>query len=763
MSRSSQIIDLKVNGRLFPTYILARFPTSKLPDILTEGDPCNANTTDVKKNLRQYQEFIGYYLDFKSPFKDILIYHGLGSGKTATSINVYNILYNYTPGWNVFILIKASLRGGWIDDIKKWLRKDEYEFRYKNIIFIHYDSPIADRQFLDAVKNVDGAKKNMFIIDEVHNFIRNVYSNITSNTGKRAQVIYDYIVQDKLENKDTRTLVISATPAVNNPFELALLFNLLRPGIFPKSEVQFNNLFISDTGYASINTNKQNLFQRRIMGLVSYYYGATPDYFASKTVHYEDVPMSEYQEEIYNFYEEIEETIARKSKGTSQTYKSYTRQSCNFVFPPISQTVTGELRPRPGKFRISEKEAEKLLENRDIDTKNDHKTQYIDAINLFVKSFDEYLGEKDRKDREQNYTIIKDVEIFINKYKGNYKEFHKSEKKKSTLYNAMYMCSAKMLHIIFNIMFSAGPTQVYSNYVLMEGLQIFKVYLKYFGFYNYMIKKELQKGKIGYIEFHGGIKDIEDRYNAMREFNKPENRFGEYLKIILISPAGAEGLNLRNVRQVHIMEPYWNEVRISQMMGRAIRLCSHADLPAKDRHVDVFRYRSVRTKDSKITTDKYIEDLARSKDSLIQSFLNSMKEVAVDCVLNKNHNKIAEDINCFQFEEPSLFNEFTGPAYKEDINDDVNFDNGMNSKNSIMVKVKVLEIKAVKLLSKPDEEIKYSKPSMYWYYSKNGTVYDHDLHYVIGKVAMDADGLPIKLDKDTYIIDRMVNLDLIKM
>ena len=33
---------------------------------------------------------------------------------------------------------------------------------------------------------------------------------------------------------------------------------------------------------------------------------------------------------------------------------------------------------------------------------------------------------------------------------------------------------------------------------------------------------------------------------------------------MMISPAGAEGINLNNVRQVHILEPYWNEVRIEQ-------------------------------------------------------------------------------------------------------------------------------------------------------------------------------------------------------
>ena len=109
----------------------------------------------------------------------MLLYHGLGSGKTASTINLMNILYNYTPYWNVFILIKASIRGDWMDEIKTWLSKDEYSKRMENIKFIHYDSPYADKNFLDAIKESDSSKKSMYIFDEVHNFINNVYNNIT--------------------------------------------------------------------------------------------------------------------------------------------------------------------------------------------------------------------------------------------------------------------------------------------------------------------------------------------------------------------------------------------------------------------------------------------------------------------------------------------------------------------------------------------------------------------------------------------------------
>ena len=587
----SKYIDFKINGKLFPSWIVKNFKEYHLPELIrAAGDPCNQkdSTGAMRLELRKYQVFVSSFLDYKSPYRDILLYHGLGSGKTATAINIYNVLYNYTSGWNVFLLIKASLRGNWLSQLKQWLSTNDYEYRYKNIIFLHYDSPFADRDFVDAKKNVDNSKKTLYIVDEVHNFIRNVYSNISSTGGKRAQIIYDYIIQDKKENPDTRVVLLSGTPVINHMYETALLFNLLRPNAFPRSESEFNQLFISGngsgSGYQTMNKNNKNLFQRRILGLVSYYYGSTPDNFASKTVNYVDVPMSEYQVDVYNYYEEIEGKAALKAKGKggSQTYKSYTRQACNFVFPQISQNVSGETRPRPGKFRISERDAEKLGEGKDLKKTEGsdtvlHVSKYLEAMALFITELTAHFDKANSNDINNKHTIQNDVETFNTKYKNDFTKFHEKEKVKSSLYAAMVNCSTKMVNIVFNIMISHGPTLVYSNYVLMEGLQVFKIYLKYFNFYNWMDKKQIIQNKVGYTEFHGSI-NSEDRYKGMDLYNSIDNKYGKIIKIMLISPAGAEGLSLSNVRQVHIMEPYWNEVRITQMIGRAIRFCSHRDL-----------------------------------------------------------------------------------------------------------------------------------------------------------------------------------------
>lgn len=763
----NKYVDLKVNGRLFPSFLMANFKNFRLPEIIRkeDEDPCNVST---KLELRKYQLFLSKYLDYRSPYRDILIYHGLGSGKTATAINIYNMLYNYTPGWNVFVLIKASLKNDpWLKDIKTWLAKDEYDFRYKNFIFVHYDSPFADRDFLDAVKNADSSKKSLFIIDECHNFIRNVYSNISSKAGKRASTIYDYIIQDKRENEGTRVVCISGTPAINTPYELALLFNMLRPGSFPKSENEFNQIYISDSIYPTISKQSKNMYQRRIMGLVSYYIGATPDLYATKKVNYVDVPMSPYQKDIYGYFESVEDNIAKKSKGKSSMFMSYTRQACNFVFPAISQKVTGENRPRPNKFKISEREAMKLLEGDDsklkMDKANDkfmNVSMYLKTLTLYTDSFDKYIAEKQAEDQKNKHSLYDDYNIYLKTYEGDFVNFINNHKKTSAVFKALTDCSRKFVNIIFNILQSVGPTLVYSNYVLMEGFEVFKIYLKYFDFHN-ATKGAKNNGK-GYVEFHGGIKDRDQRTEAVKLYNQPDNMNGAVVKIILISPAGAEGLSLKNCRQVHITEPYWHEVRIVQMIGRAVRQCSHKDLPMDQRTVDVFRYRSIRENDSRWTTDLFVEDVARSKEGLVQSFLDTLKEIAIDCMLFKNHNMMMNEYKCFQFEQPSLFQNQISSAYKEDLYDDVKMNNGSNSTGSLTVKIKVMEIMCVLLENDDPANPIYSKNAIkYWYHPESHIVYDHTLHYPVGKIKLDDAGIPEKASKEHYILSDVIPIPML--
>lgn len=743
-------------GRLFPTWILKNYRKYVLKKIEKNKneDPCNTNIN--KDSLREYQTFLSAYLNYESPYRSILVYHSMGSGKTTTAINIYNILYNYTPGWNVFILIKASLKDDpWMKDLNRWLSEDDKEHRMKNIIFIHYDSPYADDNFIDAIKTVDASKKNLFIIDEAHNFIRNVYSNITSREGKRAQVIYEYIIQDYKDNDHTRIVLLSGTPAVNNPYEFALIYNMLRPNIFPSTELEFNNIFITAGQYQHLNPSSKNLFQRRIIGLTSYYLGATPDTYASKSINYIDLPMEKYQDDIYAEFEKTETEAAINSGNNDSLYRSYTRQVCNFVFPNINGEINGSLRPRPNKFKISISEANLIDEGKSkIKFVGENKDKlfnlknYQDTISKFIDYTKEYFNNIKNDDLKNGRTIFNDYDSFKNEYDGDFFNFYKNAPNKSNLFKELYKCSPKYIFCVFTILKCKGPVVVYSNYVKMEGLESFKIYLELFGF-SVHDPENTSKG-LFYGEYHGGIKDRSIREATRKKYNEKQNMYGEYLKIIMISPAGSEGISLNNVGEIHILESYWNENRISQIIARGIRQCSHADLPMKDRHVNVYRYKALRLNGAKMTSDQYIEELAKNKDNLIGTFSDAIKESAVDCELFKEHNMLNSNYKCFKFSENSFFDKNVGPVYKDDIYDDMKMDNGSNSTNSYVKQVKVMKIKAVEKLDK--NENVYSDPKDYWINHDTDVIYDYELKYPIGKIMKDADNLPIKINSNTFVI-----------
>jgi SNF2 family DNA or RNA helicase len=130
--------------------------------------------------------------------------------------------------------------------------------------------------------------------------------------------------------------------------------------------------------------------------------------------------------------------------------------------------------------------------------------------------------------------------------------------------------------------------------------------------------------------------------------------YGKKLKVLLGSPSIKEGVSLTAVRQVHILEPYWNQARLDQVIGRASRYCSHKDLPEEERVVDVFIYVAIHepndlddsneTIKSPQTVDEYIQQLSEQKNKLVKEFEKAIKEAAVDCTINKNAND--PDIKC---------------------------------------------------------------------------------------------------------------------
>ena len=144
---SNHILPDSNLGTLFFNWLNTNYKKYRaLPPSKTNKDDCNELAAFKKEEFkfRKHQEFVAHFLNYKSPFNCLLLYHGLGSGKTCSALNIFNKLYEDYKKWNVYILIKASLENTpWKEDMKKCLITN-YEQKEKCIHFIHYDAPNAD-------------------------------------------------------------------------------------------------------------------------------------------------------------------------------------------------------------------------------------------------------------------------------------------------------------------------------------------------------------------------------------------------------------------------------------------------------------------------------------------------------------------------------------------------------------------------------------------------------------------------------------------
>jgi hypothetical protein len=256
-------------------------------------------------------------------------------------------------------------------------------------------------------------------------------------------------------------------------------------------------------------------------------------------------------------------------------------------------------------------------------------------------------------------------------------------KKEIYLRDQLENFSPKYKAILENIRVSPGPVLVYSQFKTLEGIGIFaaalraapEAYLPLDVQLNATGEWEIpevlmEKGRSRYI-LYTGDQPLEKRRLLLQLYNadvaglpprlsaqcaellkdqpdgKKDNRTGVIAKVFMITQSGAEGISLFNTRQVHIMEPYWNNVRLHQVIGRAIRTCSHMNLPWDDRVVDVFTYvmkfsdkqktelpRPIATADKGMTTDQIILNIAEKKQALADGLEEILQSASVDCELH---------------------------------------------------------------------------------------------------------------------------------
>ena len=123
-----------------------------------------------------------------------------------------------------------------------------------------------------------------------------------------------------------------------------------------------------------------------------------------------------------------------------------------------------------------------------------------------------------------------------------------------------------------------------------------------------------------------------------------DNKEGNKVKVVLISRAGSEGIDLKFIRQVHILEPWYNMNRIEQIIGRAVRNFSHKDLPFEKRNVEIFMYGTILGDNKEEAADLYVYRVAEFKAVQIGKVSRILKETAVDCIINHDQTNFTQKI-----------------------------------------------------------------------------------------------------------------------
>lgn len=622
--------------------------------------------------LSPHQEFVKNFIHPNTPYNGILLYHGMGTGKTCTAIGVseqFRNVHKYNPQFNkIWIIASANVQENF-----KFQLFDPDKLEKKNGIW-SLDSCVGPN-LLQELQNYDlqNMTKEMIVkkinknIDKHYQFLgyekfANLIFNIIRNIKVKNEKKYKKFVKDKLNEhfgnsllvideahniringsegdkkiakyiqlltsnvKKNKILLLTGTPMYNDSREIIFLLNILRSNdglsAIKSSEVFDKNggLLVSKEGE---EIGKKNLILKA-NSYVSFVRGENPYIFPFKIYPSDyDSPSSifkyKYPQQQYNG-SVIDEGIkfldiylSEMSEFQKQGYKYFT-QGLRKI-PKVQENI---------KDKNEKNVASGYKEFQDA----------IYSLNIC------YPGEKDgeflngktgllsivTKDQNSKYKYIdKDKNIFDYEKIGNY--------------------SAKIKEILKLIINSTGTILIYSQYK-DSGLIPIALALEELGMGrinsndNLFLpsgkksKEAIFKGKYSMIT--GDPIYSKNNAGEIKVINKEENKDGNLCKVVLITQAGSEGIDFKNLRQVHILEPWYNLNRMDQIVGRAIRNCSHKTLKLEKRNCQIFMHGSYVDENEEMI-DLMLYRRCEEKAQKIGMVQKVLKTISVDCIINEN-------------------------------------------------------------------------------------------------------------------------------
>jgi hypothetical protein len=842
--------------------------------------------SDSSISLLNHQRIIRDYMNLITPYRGLLLYHGLGAGKTCSSIAIAE---GFKSDRRVIIMTPAALNPNYMEELKKcgdeyykkqqhweWIsveddtrlrdtlstilqlpkeyieqnkgawviditkpnnydllkrpgENDSYisanqsnlnnqlnEMIINKYSFINYNG-ITNVKYNEEISGAGNPFNNkVVVIDEAHNLVSRIVNQLNALYSVKQTIkpksrklvpMAVNIYKDLMSATNVRIVLLSGTPIINYPNEIAVLFNILRgyinayeftlvseqpitlniikrnlsvlkmldyidfnpqtklltitanpfgfetvaegvvfneraehlgerqfpdrvitilsqnniniaPGraytmhsytALPDSLPGFIEEFIKSQENNMYEFNNPMKFKKRIIGLTSYFRSAQeellPRYDKTEDFMVVPVPMSDFQFAQYEKERVDEREQEQKTKGkqgpkknqltvgdlnkelqteSSSTFKIYSRLLCNFATP------IGFIRPKPPK--IDRNKPDEVVpigidEQMDADANAD---------------FQEVEGKSNNAYKESLKQFINEITADGSHITGE----------------GLATNSPKLMTAMNNIQApdNDGLHLVYSQFRTYEGIEIFARILSANGFAHFKIKnanrqwvldiapEDMDKPKYA---LYTGTEDTDEReilrniYNGSWK-NVPKsisdvlvpksdtNNMGQHIKVLMITAAGSEGINLFNTRFVHLIDPYWNNVRLEQVVGRARRICSHQSLPLEKQTVSVFLYLAVLTETqylssqdlmhydvSKLNSKRYMSsdetlyEIACIKETLNTKILHAVKEASIDCATHVASSS-KENLTCMSFgslNDPNAFSYF--PDIKKDASDEV--------------------------------------------------------------------------------------------
>lgn len=595
-------------------------------------------------------ELLDYFLN-KLKYKGIVAFHRLGSGKSCSSILISDEMLKVGKAKKVFVLTPGSLRQNFIEE---YCEKCGYKPRYlkKYYTFITTNYSVGER-----LPDFNGG---LIIIDEVHNLINGV-----KNQSKHATLIYNALMK-----ADCKILALTGTPVFNYIWEWPFLGNLLKPGTFTKmirdgelEQEAFMSKFVIDNEGNVQPKNPKN-FSIKLRGIISYFPGVSGGFYP-EVIHETpiQVRMTPLQDTYYWGLADWENEVRVKGPPKKQLMRTNPKEYYDKMeeFIMASKYIMSRFASNfyyPDKYRSSSdaktrdeiQHIGKMLKYKYKPTGEiaDTKKYFVDMLynmELHRLKLEGVVFTK-KNEKELSKKITKKVANQVKKHVTTEYELQNIgwvDKEKFSNHILTDMYSRKMVAVITNIVCHwKSKHVVFTFFKSKAGVNILHALFKMCG-----ITTEIYSG------------DISDskRKKILKDFNAEKNRYGDKIKVLLVTEAGAEGINILEAQHMHILESSTREMKIQQAIGRVVRYKSHmvdgrVPMPKSEQVVHVWRYWSTsetepfvlkrtfkgddgltkkieKTIVDKTTVDEILYKKGKYHVNSMQSFLSLLKKASV--------------------------------------------------------------------------------------------------------------------------------------